>query len=63
MFLDYSSFQDAKTTLVELVIAASLILLVLSLSYSIYLFGVQGYLENAAVLINQCPYCIGPYHL
>ena len=51
--LQFISGTQKGLTLVELVIAASLILLVLSLSYSIYLFGVQGYLENAAVIENQ----------
>ena len=51
--LQFISGTQKGLTLVELVIAASLILLVLSLSYSIYLSGVQGYLENAAVIENQ----------
>lgn len=40
-------------SLIELLIAASLIAVVLSLAYSIHLFGIQGYLNNTTCMENQ----------
>jgi prepilin-type N-terminal cleavage/methylation domain-containing protein len=65
VFLRFKNILGAEKglTLVELIIASSLILLVLSISYSIYLFGIQGYLDNAAVIENQSNVRIALEHI
>ena len=50
-------------TLIELLIAVSLILLILSLAYSIYLFGIQGYINNTTAIENQSNLRIAMEHI
>lgn len=57
------SIRQKGLTLMELIIAASLILIVLSLGYSIYLFGIQGYIENAEVIESQSNVRIALEHI
>lgn len=55
--------KQKGVTLMELLIAGSLIAITLSLAYSIYLFGVQGYLNNTTILENQSNVRIALEHI
>lgn len=64
-FLIYKDFHKSKSgiALTELIIYASLILLVISLSYSIYLFGIQNYIKNVSSIENQSNVRIAMEHI
>jgi len=64
-FLILKDFHKSKSgiALTELIIYASLILLVISLSYSIYLFGIQNYIKNVSSIENQSNVRIAMEHI
>lgn len=55
--------EESGITLIEFLISSCLILVVLSLSYSIYLFGVKGYLSSASSIENQSNVRIALEHI
>lgn len=64
-FLTCKNFYQSKKgiALTELIIYASLILIVFFLGYSIYLFGIQGYINNVSSIENQSNVRIAMEHI
>lgn len=57
------SIMQKGISLMELLIAAGLIVVVLSLAYSVYLFGIQGYVNNTSSIENQSNVRIALEHI
>ena len=63
LLLNRSLKSNKGITLAELIIFTCLIFVILTLAYSIYLFGIQGYINNVSSIENQSNLRIAMEHI